>query len=169
MKLKKILYSILFFLFFQSNCIALCLTDKVDFGDSLSVVGEKLKIPPLTKKIQGKEGDELGVPGPVVCSDKVFEGSSLAYIFFEDQLAQIVGYKLTSTKLDLLDWLEKEFGKVKKTIKGLDTSAKGAEFVWDKDILFIFYAMRRSEDETMQHFEITSKRYEKLIKGYEDE
>ena len=169
MKLKKILYSILFFLFFQSNCIALCLTDKVDFGDSLSVVGEKLKIPPLTKKIQGKEGDELGVPGPVVCSDKVFEGSSLAYIFFEDQLTQIVGYKSTSTKLDLLYWLEKKFGKVKKTIKGLDTSAKGAEFVWDKDILFIFYAMRRSEDETMQHFEITSKRYEKLIKGYENE
>jgi len=169
MKLKKILYSVLFFLFFQANCIALCLTDKVDFGDSLSVVGEKLKTPPLTKKIQGKEGDELGVAGPVVCSHKVFEGATLAYIFFEDQLAQIIGFKSTSTKLDLLDWLEKEFGKVKKKVKGLDTSAKGAEFTWDKDILFIFYAMRRSEDETIQHFEITSKRYEKLIKGYEDE
>ena len=89
--------------------------------------------------------------------------------FFEDKLAQIIGFKSTSTKLDLLDWLEKEFGKVKKKVRGLDTSAKGAEFTWDKDILFIFYSMRRSEDETIQHFEITSKRYEKLIKGYEDE
>ena len=169
MKLKKILYSIFFFLFFQSYCIALCLTDKIDFGDSLSKVSKKLKSPPITKPIPGKKGEELGVPGPLVCSNKVFKETGLSYIFFEDQLAQILGYKITSTKLDLLDWLEKEFGKVKKEVKGLDTSAKGAEFVWDKNVLFVFYAMRRSEDETMQYFEITSKRYEKLIKGYEDE
>ena len=105
----------------------------------------------------------------MVCSNKVFKETGLSYIFFEDQLAQILGYKITSTKLDLLDWLEKEFGKVKKEVKGLDTNAKGAEFVWDKDILFIFYAMRRSEDETREYFEITSKRYEKLIKGNKDE
>ena len=59
MKCKKILYSLLFFFFFQSSCIALCLTDKVDFGDSLSKVSEKLKIPPITKSIIGKEGKEL--------------------------------------------------------------------------------------------------------------
>ena len=58
MKCKKILYSLLFFFFFQSSCIALCLTDKVDFGDSLSKVSEKLKIPPITKSIIGKEGKE---------------------------------------------------------------------------------------------------------------
>ena len=169
MKCKKILYSLLFFFFFQSSCIALCLTDKVDFGDSLSKVSEKFKIPPITKSIIGKEGKELAVPGPLVCSNEVFNGATLAYIIFEDQLAQIVGFKSTTSKLDLLDWLEKEFGKVKKEVKGLDASAKGAEFVCDKNVLFVFYAMRRSEDETMQYFEITSKRYEKLIKGYEDE
>ena len=109
------------------------------------------------------------MPGPLVCSNEVFNGATLAYIIFEDQLAQIVGFKSTTSKLDLLDWLEKEFGKVKKEVKGLDTSAKGAEFVWDKNVLFVFYAMRRSEDESMHYFEITSKRNEKLIKGYEDE
>ena len=35
MFLKKLLYSAFFFLFIQSNCIALCFTDKVDFGDSI--------------------------------------------------------------------------------------------------------------------------------------
>ena len=158
MKLKKILYSILFFLFFQSNCIALCLTDKVDFGDSLSVVGEKLKIPPLTKKIQGKEGDELGVPGPVVCSDKVFEGSSLAYIFFEDQLTQIVGYKLTSTKLDLLDWLEKEFGKNHEFyILSMISAASDLVLHYDLDNL----------DEDL--YQVVEKYFDAALKGIENE
>ena len=169
MKLKKILYSILFFFFFQSYCIALCLTDKVDFGDPLSKVSKKLKSPPITKPIPGKKGEELGVPGPLVCSNEVFKETGLSYIFYEDQLTEIMGYKFTGTKLDLLDWLEKEFGKVKKETKELDTNAKATEFTWDKDILFIFYAMRRNENETTEFFKITSKRYEKLIKGNKNE
>ena len=47
----------------------------------------------------------------------------MAYIIFEDQLAQIVGFKSTTSKLDLLDWLEKERQKKKpfyrKTKTGL--------------------------------------------------
>ena len=64
-----------------------------------------------------------------------------------------------------MDWLEREFGSRKKTVKDLNTSAKAVEFTWDKDLLFIFYAMRRNNEETTEYMEIIAKRYAKFLYG----
>lgn len=168
MFLKKLLYSAFFFLFIQSNCIALCFTDKVDFGDSIKTVSEKLKIPPLSFLTEKENVEKLTVPADWLCDGDFFENLSLSFIFGQDQFTQIAGIlRKNEKKLHLLKWLEREFGPIKKSVNNLDTT-KAVEFTWDKDVLFIFYAMRRSEDETMEYMEITSKRYEKFLGGGKD-
>ena len=166
MFLKKLFYSFFIYLFFQSSCIALCFTDKVDFGDSIEEVSSKLKIPALVLPTNKKNVERLTVPADLICYGDFFDNLSLAFIFGENQFAQIVGTLRKNEKnLDLLDWLEREFGSRKKTVKDLNTSAKAVEFTWDKDLLFIFYAMRRNNEETTEYMEIIAKRYVKFLYG----
>jgi len=169
MIIKNILYSLFFFVLFQANLMALCLTDKVHFGDSFSNVAKKLNAPAIHKPLLGmKEGKELPVPGHLVCKIEAFDGLPVTYVFIEDQLVQIKGIKIGIKELDVLDWLEKEFGIVEKKIENLNTAATAAEFYWDKEPLFIFYAMRRDDKETFQYMEITNKKYKNLFKDREE-
>ena len=77
--------------------------------------------------------------------------------------------KIGIKKLDLLDWLEKEFGSVEKEIRDLNTTAPAAEFYWDKTLLDIFYGMRRSNNETYQFMTVTHKRYAQLFNKHREE
>ena len=168
--IKKILYFFFSFIFFSNNALALCLTDKVDFGDSFSTVVKKLNVPGIYKPLLGfEEGKELSMPGDLLCDEEAFERMPVTFVFIEDQLVEIKGLKIGIKKLDLLDWLEKEFGSVEKEIKDLNTTAPAAEFYWDKTLLDIFYGMRRSNNETYQFMTVTHKRYAQLFNKHREE
>ena len=91
MFLKKLFYSFFIYLVIQSSCIALCFTDKVDFGDSIEEVTSKLKIPDLALPSNKKNVKRLTVPADLICYGDFFENLSLSFIFGENQFAQIVG------------------------------------------------------------------------------
>ena len=46
----------------------------------------------------------------MLCDEEAFERMPVTFVFIEDQLVEIKGLKIGIKKLDLLDWLEKEFG-----------------------------------------------------------
>ena len=162
--MKKIIYTIIFYLF-ALNSISLACNFKIsNFGDPK----EKIKFDTIQPVLMPDRfgGESLIIPMEDLCkNDKSLYGTAVIYLYIENKLTRIQLYRSNMEDSKLMDYAMSKYGSFNLP-EGVPKSRWRGNYFWESGNNIVEYIKTDIHDGHAEIIDITSKLYSSAMSVY---